>query len=210
MFGYVFVRHFSEIPVVLKSVFNDFLSFKSSVSGLVMSIVISMKRSVFQTELLLGTTSVSSALSNGNESESASSAVLGLYFVTFVISVSMAFLIIIYDINNNVNIMDYFNLMSNVFGYHFGNFGIFIMIVLCLLFGITTIIGAYYFGINNVKRQKKRLLKIYKLLMLVFPLCGILVKEGIIWNLVDLVMLILMIVNLIEIFRIESVQYDRK
>lgn len=197
---FVFVKNIYLVNGIITLVVNDIFNYKSIILGL-FAFVLVFKRCFFQTELLVGTTSISSSLSNSSLESTSRITVLSSYFI-FIISILFSYMILVYKIDNLVDYKSYFHLINNVFIYHFGDIGSFILIILFLILSLTTIIGAYYFGINNIKMYNKYLLFPLKALMLLFPLCGILISSNIVWEIVDIFMVILMILNFIEMRRL--------
>lgn len=203
MFTYVFIKNVSNIDLALNYILSDLLNTKSIIYGLIPTILISIKRCIFQSELLLGTTSISASVSEGNEVDAPSIQVLGYYFIMLV-CLFTGLLIILYKVSSSYISQNYFELISKVFEFHYGRIGVFILILLFLLFGLTTIISAFYFGIKNVSKMNQRIYVVYKFFMIMVPLCGILINEGIIWKVVDTSLLILMIINSIWIYKIRK------
>ena len=178
---------------------KDFLSFKSIFSGL----VIGIKRSIFMNEILLGTTSTSSASDKNNIDVSIKYQVLSVYFISIVITILMAFLLLIY-LSNNVIVDNYDILISNIFYYSLGKFGIYFLLVIYLLFGITTILSGYYIGLSNIEyiHNNKYLITLFKILFIVFCILGIILNNEFIWKYVDILLFIMIIINSYSIIKL--------
>ena len=89
---YTILKNIDLLPNIIKLIFKDLFTLKSITIGL----VIGIKRSIFLNELLIGTTSMSSAVGNKNAYVTANTLVLGSYFIVFVISTLIALLNLIY------------------------------------------------------------------------------------------------------------------
>lgn len=197
----IVLKNIKIIDLVFINIIEDFLSYKSMIYSIVPALIISLKRNIFQTELLLGTTSISASVSSSSVKETASIQVLGSYFISLIISVLVTISIVIYKIQIKNFDGSYFELINNVFIHHLGAIGGFILIIVVLLFCLTTVISAFYFGINNIIKYFSKFVFIYKFTILFIPLCGIFIKEGVIWDIVDNLLFILMLINSLVILK---------
>ena len=198
---YIILRNINNINF---NIFvKDFLSFKSIFSGL----VIGIKRSIFMNEVLIGTTSTASASDKNDIKTSIKYQILSVYFISIVITLLVTFLLLIY-LSNNVIPSDYNILMSNVFYYSLGDFGIYFLLIIYLLFGITTVLSGYYIGISNIKylSNNKFLLLIFKILFIVSCILGIILNNTSIWKYSDILLFIMIIINSYSIIKL--VMYD--
>lgn len=198
---YIILRNINNINFNI--FIKDFLSFKSIFSGL----VIGIKRSIFMNEVLIGTTSTASASDKNDIEASIKYQILSVYFISIVITLLVAFLLLIY-LSNNVIPGDYNILMSSVFSYSLGNFGIYFLLIIYLLFGITTVLSGYYIGISNIKylSNNKFLLLIFKTLFIVSCILGIILNNNSIWKYSDILLFIMIIINSYSIIKL--VMYD--
>ena len=178
---------------------KDFLSFKSIFSGL----VIGVKRSIFMNEILLGTTSTSSASDKNNIEVSIKYQIISVYFISIVITILMAFLLLIYMSNNPI-IDNYNILIINIFHYSLGKFGIYFLLIIYLLFGVTTILSGYYIGLSNIEHvyNKKYLIILFKILFIIFCVLGIILDNSFIWEYVDILLFIMIIINSYSIIKL--------
>ncbi len=198
----VIIKNYNLLPVIISLVVKDAFTLK----GILIGALIGIKRSIFLNELLIGTTSIASSVDECDSKISAKAQVFGAYLITFIICLLISFLIIIFYYNNNIIFENYILLINNVFIYHFGNIGTILLIILVILFSVTTIISGFYIGISNLKyiSKNKILILFFKLFMILFTMSGIYLNADYIWNLIDLIMLILIIINLyciIKLFR---------
>lgn len=183
--------------------FKDFLSFKSLMSGL----VIGVKRSMFMNEILIGTTSTSASSDKNDIEISIKYQILSTYFISIIITLLIAFLLLIY-MNGNIIPDDYNLLMSNVFNNLLGSFGTYFLLIIYLLFGVTTILSGYYIGLSNIEHliNKKVVLNIFKLLFIMSCVIGIVLNNRFIWKYLDILTFIMIIINSYSI--IYLVMYD--
>lgn len=209
---FVIVKNYDLIVVVFSEIINSAFNFKSILSGLIPTILIAIKRNIFQNELLIGTTSISSAVNDGNSHDIAKVQVLANLFISFVICTLVAFLIIIFKLELNVHLTNYNELISRVFTFHFGNIGCIILLVLIILFSFTTIVSGFYFGLTNMMflTKNKKLILAFRLCVLLFTFSGFILNSSLIWWLIDFMMLILILINIYCIVKLRSeINYDR-
>lgn len=209
---YVLIINFDLIIVVFSKIINSAFNFESIMGGLIPTILIAIKRNIFQNELLIGTTSISSAVNNGEAHEIAKVQVLANLFISFVICTLVAFLIIVFKLHNDVFLSNYNELISKVFIFHFNDVGSIILLVLITLFSFTTIISGFYFGLSNILfiTKNKIIITCFRLCVLLFTFSGFLLDANFIWCLIDFMMLVLIMINMYCIISLRrSINYDR-
>ncbi|MBQ4262863.1 MAG: sodium:alanine symporter family protein [Bacilli bacterium] len=183
----------------LKLLFSNITSLKSFFAGA----IIGIKRSIFMNETLIGTTSLSASIDRNDKKTAINIQVLGTYIITFIIGLLITLMISIYlykyDITSN-----YLELIINVFNSLIGNIGVYILIIIFILFGTTTILSGYYIGKSNLEHltNKKLILHIFKLLFITFTLGGIFINTSLLWKIIDSFMYIMIIINIYSIIRL--------
>ncbi len=204
---YSIFKNIDTLILSFKYNFDDIFSFKSILSGM----VIGIKRSIFMNETLVGTTSVSSAADKNDSDICMRYQVLGMYFISFVITLLISSLLLIYLYNGNI-IDDYILLINSVFYMTSGRLGVYLLIITFTLFGFTTILSGYYIGKNYIEylTGSKALLSIFKILFIIVCLLGIVLDNSIIWKYLDYLLFIMIIINTYSIIKLlGSEKYDR-
>ncbi len=187
---FVIIKNINNIN--LNIFFEDFNSIKSIFIGL----VIGVKRSIFMNEILIGTTSTGAASDKNNINISIKYQILSTYFISIIITILVALLLLIY-MNGNVIPDDYNLLINNVFDNLLGKFGTYFLLIIYLLFGITTVLSGYYIGLSNVEflKNKKVFILLFKLLFIISCILGIVLKNNYIWKYLDILIFIMIIIN---------------
>lgn len=193
---------FKNIDILILSFkynFNQIFSIKSILSGM----VIGIKKSIFMSEVLVGTTSVSSSTDKNDSDICMRYQVLGMYFISFVITALISSLLLIYLYNNKVT-DDYIALINSVFYMTSGKIGVYLLIVTFILFGFTTILSGYYIGKNYIEylTGSKVLLIVFKILFIIVCLLGIVIDNSIIWKYLDYLLFIMIIINSYSIIKL--------
>lgn len=193
---------FKNIDILILSFkynFNQIFSIKSILSGM----VIGIKKSIFMNEVLVGTTSVSSSTDKNDSDICMRYQVLGMYFISFVITALISSLLLIYLYNNKVT-DDYIVLINSVFYMTSGKIGVYLLIVTFILFGFTTILSGYYIGKNYIEylTGSKALFILFKILFIIVCLLGIVIDNSIIWKYLDYLLFIMIIINSYSIIKL--------
>lgn len=193
---------FKNIDILILSFkynFNQIFSIKSILSGM----VIGIKKSIFMSEVLVGTTSVSSSTDKNDSDICMRYQVLGMYFISFVITALISSLLLIYLYNNKVT-DDYIVLINSVFYMTSGKIGVYLLIVTFILFGFTTILSGYYIGKNYIEylTGSKALFILFKILFIIVCLLGIVIDNSIIWKYLDYLLFIMIIINSYSIIKL--------
>lgn len=194
---YGIIKNFKLIDITL--ITKDFTSIKSIITGL----VIGVKRSIFMNELLIGTTSTGSASDKNDIKVSINYQILSVYFIGVFITIIISLLLLIYLSNNDI-LSNYNLLLTGVYTSILGKYGLLFLLTLYILFGFTTILSGYYIGKNNIEylTNSKVILSIFKTIFILFAVSGILFKSEFLWNIVDNLILIMIIINSYSIIKL--------
>lgn len=200
---YGIINNFRLIDITL--ITKDFISIKSILTGL----VIGVKRSIFMNELLIGTTSTGSASDKNDTKTSISYQILSVYFIGIFITIIISLLLLIYLSNNDI-LSNYNLLLTGVYSSILGKYGLLFLLIIYILFGFTTILSGYYIGKNNIEylTNSKLILTIFKIVFIVFAVSGIIFKSDFLWNIIDNLILIMIIINSYSIIKL--IKYEKE
>lgn len=193
------VTHFSELISAFNILIKNLLTFKSIMSGL----IIGIKRSIFMNEILIGTSSISSGSDNNDLITSTRYQILGVYFISFVLTLLVTCLIMIY-FNNHYMISDYNKLITNIFLYTNGKLGAYLIIVIFILFGFTTLLSGYYILNTNISYlfNSKIINLLSKILFILIVSLGTILDTSTIWKYTDILIFIMIIINSYSIIKL--------
>ena len=182
------INHFKELFLCNIELFN----YKSIISGL----VIGVKRSIFMNEILIGTTSISSGSDNNDIETSIKYQILGVLFITFIIMIMIALLTLIY-LNSHSIINDYNSLIVSIFLYTNNKIGVYFILIILLLFGLTTLLSGYYILISNIEYifNNRKIVYFFKILFIIGVSVGSLVNNYYLWKYTDIIIFISIIIN---------------
>ena len=203
--NFVFINNIGKLPHIVSLIYKDAFNTKSLISSFIPMIIMSIQRTIFATESGLGTTSIVSSTTASNSKTQAQIQVLGVYITTFVICLSTAIIILTTNYNsqflNNINGIE---LVIYAFNYHFGKLGKIILYIIVLLFCFSTIITGYYNGESSIKSLKIKKIYFLKMFTIIVLFLGVLIKPKILWNITDLLIGILLIINTYSIYKLKD------
>ncbi len=195
---YGIVINYDTLILSSKVYLKDIFKLKSLLCGM----IIGIKRSIFMNELLIGTTSLSSAIDKNDINISIRYQIFSVLFITIVMTLLISSLILIYIYNNPIT-NDYNVLINNIFINMYGSIGSLFLIIILILFGFTTILSGFYIGKTNIEyyTKSKYILNIFKLTFITITLSGIIVNNFFIWNYLDTLIFIMIIINSYSIIK---------
>ena len=199
---FIILKNYYLILPILKHIISDAFSLK----GITIGLIIGIKRNIFLSELLIGTTSLSSGIDNDKSENIINTQLISSYFISFIMCSLTAFTVLIFLENNNIIYENYNELLISVFNYHSPIFGVYILQIIIAFLAITTILSGFYIGISNITFLTKNKIVIFliKTVMLIFTLCGIFINVTTIWYFIDLMMLIQIILNVYVISKLKG------
>lgn len=207
---YIVIENITLIPYILVEILSDAFKIRSMGAGLFSAFVIGIQRGVFSSEAGLGSGAIASSTSDGKPVSLGLIQVLGVYFVSFIICTSTAFIILTSDYLNvsfgNINGIE---ITQYALEYHLGEIGIVILIFSILSFAFSTIVAGYYYGESNLKYLNKRVgkkhLQVLKIVTLILLMVGSVMKASIIWTIVDILVALMAIINMYAVFSLRKV-----
>lgn len=200
----IVIFNIEKLPQIITNIISSAFTLKGGLSALIYPITIGLQRALFATESGLGTTAIASSLTKEDPHKQGLSAILTVYITTFIVCLSTAFIILTTNYTDitfsNLNGIE---LTLYAFNYHLKDFGTIILTIIIVLFAYTTIISGYFFGEINLKIfSQKPPKRIFKLFVLIIITLGCLMTPTIIWNLVDLLVASLTIINIYSMLKI--------
>lgn len=204
--SYVIIKNINILPNIITNIFKLSFNFRSISSSLFV-IIIGVQRGIFASESGLGTSAISSSSTKNDPSKQGLCEVFGVYFTVFIICSMTALLILLSDYTNvNFNDINGIELTMYAFKYHLGNFGSYLLTIITILFAYSTIISGYFFGEINLKtiftKISKKELFIFKIMVILLIIIGGVIKSSILWNLVDIMVSFLVIINIYAMIKL--------
>lgn len=205
---YIIFINIDIIPNIIIDIVREAFNYKALGVGVVIPLIIGFQRGIFSTEAGIGTGAIAASSTNGgNPSRQGLVQVVGVYFTSLIICTITALIILTSNYNSlmvgNINGIE---VTSYAFNYHLGKLGDVILIISIILFSFSTIIAGYYYGESNLRFMvnNKGSILFLKVLTLFLLFIGSIISPNIIWNMVDILVGILAIINVSSIFLLKS------
>ena len=205
------------LPGMIKLIISSAFNIKTATSGILSTFIIGIQRGIFSTEAGLGSGAIASSTSSvKNKIELGLVQILGIYFTSFIICTSTAFIILMSDYTT-INFQDIngIELTQYALSYHLGKFGIVFLILSIISFAFSTIIAGYYYGESNLKYLVKNLsnkkLNLFKCLTVILLIFGSIISPTILWNIIDILVACLAVINMYSLIKLrKEIIFDYK
>ena len=206
----VMVLNWSEIPGVLKLIFTDAFSWHNVAGGTIgATVMMGARRGLFSNEAGMG--SAPNAAATANTSHPVKQGYVqafGVFVDTLLICSCTAFIILLSDYQTTSAqgiALTQFALTSEL-----GATGKYFLTASILLFAFTSIIGNYYYGQANVEfvTTRKKTMFFFRLGVCAMVFLGAVAKLELVWNLADLFMTVMALINLYAVFRLRKQALD--
>lgn len=208
----VIVLNISEIPTVFQLIFKEAFTWEAGGGGVVgAAIMQGFKRGLFSNEAGLGSAPNAAATANVTHPvKQGLIQTLGVFVDTIFVCTATAAIVLFSDVyktvdtdNSRIDITQ-----QSLIGQLGDWAGIFLTIAI-FLFAFSSVIGNYYYGETNLEfiKKSKKLMLVYRLIVLAFVMFGALAKVALVWNLADLFMAIMALINLIAIFLLNKTAF---
>ncbi|WP_071459740.1 alanine/glycine:cation symporter family protein [Bacillus massilinigeriensis] len=204
----IVMMNIGEVPSMIKMIVQDAFDFRSASGGVFgAAIMMGIKRGLFSNEAGMG--SAPNAAATAAVSHPAKQGLiqtLGVFVDTILICSATAFIIILSGTNTTKN-LDGIQLTQAALTEHVGSWAPSFIGLAIFLFAFSSIIGNYYYGETNIEfiKNSKPILFVYRLAVIGMVLFGALVDLKIVWNMADLFMGIMALINLAAIVMLAKI-----
>lgn len=206
----VIVNNIDLIPPLIINIVKEAFNIKAFGFGIFSSMIIGIQRGIFSSESGIGTGACASGTSDTNSPiKQGMIQMIGIYFTTFVICTSTAIIILTsnIDVNSFVNVNG-IEIVQSALNYHLGSVANSILLIVIITFAFSTVVSGYYYGESNIKYLFKNInekgIVILKIIVVLILLYGAIASPSKLWNLVDIGVAILAIINVIAIFMLRK------
>ncbi len=201
----VVILNINDLSLFFKDVITNAFNYQSLIGG---SFLIGIQKSIFSSEAGLGTGAIASGATSSNDAtQQGYIGIISTYFINIVIA-TITGIIIYFSNYENFNLINIngIELTSFSFSFHFGNFGKIMLLTLIIFFAFSTIITGYYYCESNLKLfiTNKWIISLFKVLSLIILFFGGIFPSFIIWNIIDVCIVILFLINLYAIYKLRK------
>ena len=205
---FIIIMNFNQIPSLFKTIFENAFGIKQVVGGGIGAALLQgIKRGLFSNEAGMG--SAPNAAATATVSHPAKQGLiqtLGVFTDTLIICTSTAFIILLSGAPLDGSVkgieLTQMALVSQV-----GSWGGIFISICILLFAFSSIIGNYYYGETNIQfiTENKVVLYGYRILVAAMVLFGSIASMDLVWNIADVFMGLMAILNLIAIVLLSKI-----
>ena len=204
----VVILNISELPNILILIIKSAFGFEEAFAGMLGAAIMNgIKRGLFSNEAGIGsapnaaaTAAVSHPVKQGLIQT------LGVFIDTLLVCTSTAAIVLLSDAYLQSDAASVNLTQASLVG-NLGEWaGIFLAIAV-FLFAYSTVIGNYYYGETNIEfiKESKTILLVFRILVVAFVMFGSVAKVQVVWDLADLFMAIMAIINLLAILMLWKV-----
>lgn len=199
---FIVVTNIGQLPGILKMIFESAFDFRSVSMGTMGAMMLTgIKRGLFSNEAGMGSAPNAAATADVTHPvKQGLIQTLGVFTDTIVICSCTAFIILLYPEYQSTG-LNGIELTQAALTSHIGSIGSIFIAICIFLFAFSSIVGNYYYGQSNIEfmSENKTILNIFRAGVVVMVLFGSLTQVDIVWNLADVFMGLMAIINLIAI-----------
>ena len=201
---FVVAKNITLMPQVFGAIFSSAFNFREFAAGTFTGmILVGVKRGLFSNEAGMG--SAPNAAATANTSHPVKQGLiqsLGVFTDTIIICSCTAFMVLLYTQFSKTSGATGIELAQEALSYHIGSFGYMFIAVCIFLFAFSSIVGNYYYGQSNIEfifGENKNVMFAFRCIVVCMVMFGSLTQVEIVWNLADVIMALMAIVNLVAI-----------
>ncbi|WP_301107173.1 sodium:alanine symporter family protein [Sporosarcina sp.] len=208
---FIVIMNITQVPAMIMLIIEHAFGIKEMVGGGIgVAIMQGVRRGLFSNEAGMG--SVPNAAATANVSHPAKQGLvqsLGVFFDTIVICSATAFIILLgglYESGETNGIL----LTQASMAVHVGAWAPYFIAVAIMFFAFSSIVGNYYYGETNIEfiNANKGWKYAYQILVLGMVFFGAIAKVQVVWDMADLFMGLMAIINLVVIILLGKVAFQ--
>lgn len=207
---FVIATNITKMPEVLSLIVKNAFGFEQAVGGsLGAALMHGVKRGLFSNEAGMGSApNVAATATTSHPVKQGLIQAFGVLTDTLIICTSTAFIILLSDAYKQPE-LNGIALTQAALSEHVGSWASGCLAIFIFLFGFGALIGNYYYGETNIRflHKSKAWLMLYRISVIAMIIFGSIAKIQLVWDLADLFMGFMVIVNLIAILLLSKVAF---
>ncbi len=209
---FIIGKNISYIPEVFKMIFGGAFGVKQLFGGGIgVAMLQGVKRGLFSNEAGMGSApNAGAAAKVSHPVKQGFVQALGVFVDTLLICTATAFIVIISNGSwVGVEGLEGIAITQRALSSQVGSWGNTFVAISILLFAFSSIIGNYYYGETNIEfiRNNKKSVLFYRITVLAMVMFGSISKIQLVWDLADLFMGLMAVINLIAIVKLGKVAF---
>lgn len=207
---FITIMNINEVPGVLALIVKSAFGLEQAAGGAFGAMIMNgIKRGLFSNEAGMGSAPNAAATAvTSHPVKQGLIQALGVLIDTGIICTSSAFIVLLSPVYKQTDLSG-IELTQASLATHIGSWAPGFLALMILLFAFSTLIGNYYYGETNIEflNTNKMWLTIYRVGVLAMILFGAVAKVQLVWDLADLFMGFMVIVNLIAILLLSKIAF---
>ncbi len=203
------VINITELPRVIKIILDGAFDVQAIMGGFAGSaVVIGIKRGLFSNEAGMGSAPNASASADVDHPvKQGLVQVISVFIDTILICSSTAMMLLVSGIEGKSGVLDGIPYVQQAIRSNVGEWGIHFITFSILAFAFSSLIGNYYYAESNILfiKENKIVLTIFRITCLVAIFLGAQADFSLVWNIADITMGFMAIINIIAIFLLGEV-----
>lgn len=205
------IMNITELPGVIAMIVKDAFDVKSIMGGFAGSaVVVGIKRGLFSNEAGMGSAPNASASADVEHPvKQGLVQVISVFIDTILICSSTAFMLLLSDVKGVKDVLDGIPFVQAAISNNVGEWGIHFITVAIFAFAFTSVIGNYCYAESNILfiKNNKVVLFVFRVTCLLAVFLGAQADFKLVWNIADITMGFMAIVNIIAIFMLSKVAF---
>ena len=200
---FVLITNISKVPSILTLIFQNAFGIKEVTGGTLGGLILlGIKRGLFSNEAGMG--SAPNAAATADVSHPVVQGLiqtLAVFVDTLVICSCTVIIVLLSSADYTNKSLSGITLVQKALASEIGIWAGAFLSICILLFAFSSILGNYYYGEANIEflNSNKRIMDLYRLIVVIMVLFGSVVEVEIVWTLADLFMGLMAVLNLIAI-----------
>ena len=198
------IMNVSELPKVFAMIFKNAFDFQAMAGGLAGSaVVIGIKRGLFSNEAGMGSAPNASASADvAHPVTQGLVQTISVFIDTLLICSSTAMMLLVSGVEGKSGALDGIPYVQAAISSNVGQWGIHFITFSIFAFAFSSLVGNYFYAESNILfiKNNKTLLFVFRITCIVAIFLGAQADFSLVWNLADVTMGLMAIVNIIAIF----------
>lgn len=203
------ILHISELPGVFAVILENAFDFRAMAGGMAGSaVVIGIKRGLFSNEAGMGSAPNASASAEVDHPVTQGLVqVISVFIDTLLICSSTAMMLLVSGIQGQSGVLDGIPYVQAAISANIGTWGIHFITFSIFAFAFSSVIGNYYYAESNILfiKDSKVLLNVFRATCCLVVFLGAQADFTLVWNIADITMGAMAIVNIIAIFLLSGI-----
>lgn len=203
------IMHAGEIPHVFAVIMENAFDFQAIAGGLAGSaVVIGIKRGLFSNEAGMGSAPNASASADVEHPvKQGLVQAISVFIDTLLICSSTAMMLLVSGVEGEAGVLDGIPYVQQAISSNVGQWGIHFITFSIFAFAFSSLIGNYYYAESNIRfiKNDKKVLFVFRITCVIAIFLGAQADFSLVWNLADITMGCMAIVNIIAIFLLRNI-----